>query len=72
VLFNVQIGMHDGESGDISLLGLKLSVFIPNAVASSACTPEICEIPDVGTCICCVPSQQPPEMECYPCYTIKC
>jgi len=34
VMFNVQIGMHDGESSDINLFGLKLSVFIPTALAS--------------------------------------
>ena len=34
VMFNVQIGMHDWESGDISLFGLKLSVFVPNAIAT--------------------------------------
>jgi hypothetical protein len=33
VMFNVQIGMHDGESGDISLLDLKLNLFAPNALA---------------------------------------
>ena len=34
VMFNVQIGMYDGESGDISLFGLKLSLFIPSIAAS--------------------------------------
>jgi len=36
VMFNVQIGMNDGESSDISLLGLSISVFVPNAVASGS------------------------------------
>jgi hypothetical protein len=34
VIFNVQMGVHDVESGDISLFGLSLSLFIPDAVAS--------------------------------------
>ncbi len=34
VMFNVQIGMHDGQSSDINLFGLKISVFVPNAIAS--------------------------------------
>jgi len=41
VMFNVQIGLHDGESSDISLFGLNLSVFVPNAIASgeTSCYP---------------------------------
>lgn len=35
VMFNVQIGMHDGETRDINLFGLKISIFIPNAMATN-------------------------------------
>ncbi len=35
VMFNVQIGFQDEQSEDISLFGLKLSLFTPSIVASS-------------------------------------
>jgi len=35
MLFNIQLAFDDGSASDISLLGLKLSVFVPTAVATS-------------------------------------
>jgi hypothetical protein len=35
MLFNIQLAFDTGSVGDISLLGLKLSAFVPSAVATS-------------------------------------
>ncbi len=37
MVVNVQIGLHDGNTTDIGLFGLKASVFVPTMVASSQC-----------------------------------
>jgi len=34
VMFNVQVGMHSGETSDVSLFGLELSIFVPSALAT--------------------------------------
>ena len=53
VMFNVQIGMNVGESGDISLWGLTLSLFAPSYAgtvggggAAGTCCPG-----GPGTCV---------------------
>lgn len=54
VMFNVQIGMHDGESGDISLWGLTLSLFVPSYAGSleggptGTCCPQLYSICVIG------------------------
>jgi len=53
VMFNVQIGMHDGESGDISLWGLTLSLFTPSFAATGGgyCEVAVCKaIYCIGSC----------------------
>ncbi len=36
MLFNIQLAFDDGGAGDISLLGLRLSAFVPSAVATQS------------------------------------
>ena len=50
MMFNVQIGMHDGESGDISLFGLTLSLFTPSyaGTLTGTCCPQTGPICVVG------------------------
>jgi len=65
VMFNVQIGMHDGESRDINLLGLSISVFVPNAIASYEAWGECIWVDDHGGGgKGCKPCAHPPCLSC--------
>ncbi len=47
ILFNVQVGLYDGESSERSILGLTMSVFVPGALGGSdisVCLPTSCEM----------------------------
>ena len=53
---NVQVGMNDGSTTDINLLGLETSVFSPTAVAteypcSEACNEDLCYTHYMDPCI---------------------
>jgi len=38
VMFNVEVGLYDGEASGNGILGLTMSVFVPDAVASGKVT----------------------------------
>ena len=40
LFFNVRIALNDNNNGDINLLGLKISVFVPTAFASEVPGPD--------------------------------
>jgi len=39
VMFNVEVGLYNGESSERSILGLKLSLFTPDALSSGSSIP---------------------------------
>jgi len=43
VIFNVEVGLYDGESPESSILGLTLSVFVPETVAGGGSDPVDCD-----------------------------
>lgn len=40
LIFNVQVGLYDGETTEGGILGLTLSVFVPGAMAGGGSDPE--------------------------------
>ena len=65
VMFNVQIGMHDGESADISLFGLKLSLFTPTYASTGETNGRLFVDPEDGWNHCLCPWV---PKNCSPCY----
>jgi len=40
IMFNVEVGLYDGETSKGGILGLTMSVFVPELLANSTCVDE--------------------------------
>lgn len=53
VMFNLEVGLYDGEGSDNGILGLTMSVFVPGVFAGGGSNPGDCDADCGGTGLSC-------------------